>query len=92
MLEKRPQPADQPSRSFLPCSPFGTKTTFVDVWRWGQVLERLHTRLAPRFARPEPRRRALAFLKGIVSPLHAKMTGNSRNTPEKAALMACNVC
>lgn len=45
----------------------GVKTTFVDVWRWGQELERLHTRIAPRFARPEPRRRALAFLKGIAS-------------------------
>jgi SRSO17 transposase len=44
-----------------------TKTTFADIWRWGQELERLHARIAPRFARPEPRRRALAYLKGIVS-------------------------
>ncbi len=39
----------------------------VEVWKWGQDGERLHTRIAPRFARPEPRRRALAYLKGIVS-------------------------
>ncbi len=32
----------------------GTKTTFVDVWKWGQELERLHARIAPRFTRPEP--------------------------------------
>jgi len=52
--------------------PVGTKTTFVEVWRWGQELERLHARIAPRFARPEPRRRALAFLKGIVSSVKRK--------------------
>src|SRR5215470_11335802 len=50
----------------------GAKTTFVDVWRWGQELERLHARIAPRFARPEPRRRALAYLKGIVSAVERK--------------------
>jgi SRSO17 transposase len=48
-------------------TPKGAKTTFVDVWKWGQELERLHSRIAPRFARPEPRRRALAYLQGIVS-------------------------
>ena len=52
--------------------PVGAKTTFVEVWKWGQELERLHTRIAPRFARPEPRRRALAFLKGIVSATRRK--------------------
>ncbi len=50
----------------------GTKTTFLDVWKWGQELERLHARIAPRFARPEPRRRALAYLKGIVSSVERK--------------------
>ncbi len=53
-------------------TPAGAKTTFVDVWRWGQELERLHARIAPRFARPEPRRRALAYLKGIVSSIERK--------------------
>jgi SRSO17 transposase len=48
------------------------ETTVTDVWRWGQELERLHTRIAPRFARPEPRRRALAYLKGIVSSVERK--------------------
>jgi hypothetical protein len=52
--------------------PAGVQTTFVDVWRWGQELERLHARIAPRFARPEPRRRALAYLKGIVSATRRK--------------------
>src|SRR6266702_3529421 len=52
--------------------PVGAKTTFADVWKWGQEHERLHARIAPRFARPEPRRRALAYLKGIVSPIERK--------------------
>jgi hypothetical protein len=44
-----------------------TKTAVTDVMRWTQELDRLHARIAPRFARPEPRRRALAFLHGILS-------------------------
>jgi SRSO17 transposase len=31
-------------------------------------LETLHSRIAPRFARAEPRRRALAYLSGLLSP------------------------
>src|SRR2546429_4757531 len=50
----------------------GTKITFVEVWRWGQELEHLHARIALRFARPEPRRRALAYLQGIVSSVERK--------------------
>src|SRR5260370_17501924 len=49
-----------------------TKTTVTDVVRWTQELERLHARIAPRFARPEPRRRALAFLHGILSTISRK--------------------
>jgi SRSO17 transposase len=45
----------------------GTATTPADVCRWVQTLFHVHARLAPRFARPEPRRRALAYLQGIVS-------------------------
>jgi len=52
--------------------PAGAKPTFVEVWRWGQELEHLHARIAPRFVRPEPRRRALAYLQGIVSSVERK--------------------
>ena len=44
-----------------------TRTTSTDVCRWVQTLFPLHARIAPRFARPEPRRRALAYLQGILS-------------------------
>jgi SRSO17 transposase len=49
-----------------------TKTTLTDVVRWTQQLDRLHARIAARFARPEPRRRALAFLHGILSTISRK--------------------
>jgi hypothetical protein len=39
----------------------GKATTPADVCRWFQALFRLHARLAPRFARPEPCRRAWSF-------------------------------
>ncbi len=42
----------------------GTGTTSIDVCRWVQSLVALHARIAPRFARPEPRRRALVYLQG----------------------------
>ncbi len=44
----------------------------LDVVRWAQEVARLHARIAPRFARPEPRRRALAYLQAILSDLPRK--------------------
>ena len=52
--------------------PQQTKTTLTDVVQWTQELEHLHARIAPRFARPEPRRRALAYLQGILSDTSRK--------------------
>ncbi len=37
----------------------GIRTTPADVCRWAQTLLALHARIAPRFARPAPRRRTL---------------------------------
>jgi SRSO17 transposase len=45
----------------------GTTTTPADIGRWVQALVHVHARIAPHFARPEPRRRALAYLQGILS-------------------------
>ena len=42
------------------------------VTAWAAGLEGLHARIAPRFARPEPRRRALAYLRGLLSPVERK--------------------
>src|SRR5438876_2696856 len=48
------------------------KTTLTDVCRWAHALTCLHARIALRFARPEPRRRALAYLQGIISSTERK--------------------
>lgn len=50
----------------------GNKTTSTDVCCWAQELFSLHTRLAPHSARPEPHRRVLAYLKGLLSDVARK--------------------
>jgi hypothetical protein len=37
-----------------------------EVRAWAAGLEALHARISPRFARAEPRRRALAYLRGLL--------------------------
>ncbi len=53
-------------------TPLGARTTPSEVCGWAQALTCLHTRIAPHFARPEPRRRALAYLQGILSSIERK--------------------
>jgi len=53
-------------------TPLGARTTPSEVCCWAQALSHLHARIAPRFARPEPRRRALAYLQGILSSTERK--------------------
>lgn len=48
------------------------KTTASHVVQWAQLLTQLHARIASRFARPEPRRRALAYLQGLLSSIERK--------------------
>jgi SRSO17 transposase len=43
-----------------------------EVAAWGRGLSALHARIAPRFRRAEPRRRALAYLRGLTSPVERK--------------------
>ena len=47
--------------------PQPVQTTMGEVVQWSHELTRLHARIAPHFARPQPRRRALAYLQGILS-------------------------
>jgi SRSO17 transposase len=47
--------------------PVEAKTTPNAVAQWAQALTRLHARIAPRFARPEPRWRARLYLQGVLS-------------------------
>jgi SRSO17 transposase len=39
---------------------------------WSRELDAVAARIAPRFGRAEPRRRALAYLRGLLSPLERK--------------------
>jgi len=45
---------------------------FEDAAAWAVDLERLGARVAPRFLRVEPRRRALAYPRGLPAPVERK--------------------
>lgn len=43
------------------------QTLQLEVESWAAQLKAVHTRIAHRFARAEPRQRVLAYLKGLLS-------------------------
>src|SRR4051794_1283112 len=47
-------------------------TTVGTAEGWSRELEALAARIAPRFSRAEPRRRALVYLRGLLLPLERK--------------------
>jgi SRSO17 transposase len=47
-------------------------TTVGTAEGWTRELDALAARIAPRFSRAEPRRRALAYLRGLLAPLERK--------------------
>ena len=44
----------------------------AEVARWARGIEGVHECIAGRFRRPEPRRRALDYLRGLLSPVERK--------------------
>src|SRR5215211_5082608 len=42
------------------------------VREWAAELEQMHRRIARRFVRPEPRKRALSYLKGLTGTVERK--------------------
>ena len=46
----------------------------AEVARWVDGIKQVHECIAGRFRRPEPRRRALAYLRGLLSPVE-RMNG-----------------
>jgi SRSO17 transposase len=44
----------------------------IEAKGWAEELEAVTGRIAPRFGRAEPRRRALAYLQGLLAPLERK--------------------
>jgi SRSO17 transposase len=47
-------------------------TSVIEAAGWAKGLDELAVRLAPRFGRAEPRRRALAYLHGLLAPVEHK--------------------
>src|SRR6186713_1892760 len=45
---------------------------FEEAATWAAELERLGACIAPRFGRVEPRRRAAAYLRGLLAPIERK--------------------
>jgi SRSO17 transposase len=50
----------------------GARTELEEVRAWAAGLEAVHARIAPRFARAEPRRRVLAYLRGLIGNVGRK--------------------
>jgi SRSO17 transposase len=46
--------------------------TQADVQAWADGLDGVVDRIAPRFGRPEPRRRARAYRRGLLAPVERK--------------------
>jgi SRSO17 transposase len=46
--------------------------SIAEVVGWAEEFANVHTRIASRFARPEPYERALAYMKGLLSPIARK--------------------
>jgi len=53
----------------------------AEVEAWAAGLAEVHARIAPRFARSEPRERVLAYVRGLLAPLEKK---NSWTLAERA--------
>jgi SRSO17 transposase len=53
----------------------------AEVEAWASGLAEVHARIAPRFARSEPRERVLAYVRGLLAPLEKK---NSWTLAERA--------
>jgi SRSO17 transposase len=50
----------------------GATTEIEEIRAWAAGLEALHAQIAGRFARAEPRRRVLAYLRGLLGPVGRK--------------------
>ena len=71
----------------------GARTEIEEVQAWAAGLEAMHARIAGRFARAEPRRRVLAYLRGLLGAVTRKNgrrpMGGIGVRPALATLTAC---
>ena len=64
----------------------------VDPARWQEAFEGLMSRIAGRFTRVEPRRRARQLVLGLLSDLPRKNCWTIAEWAEKPARTACSIC
>ena len=70
----------------------------AEVARWADGIKGMHQCMAGRFRRPEPRRRALAYVRGLLSPVERKNGWHLAEQPFGPAQEAtpppteCSVC
>ena len=50
----------------------GERVEVLEAARWARGIEEVHRRIGVRFYRSEPRRRVLAYLRGLLSPVECK--------------------
>jgi SRSO17 transposase len=59
---------------------------------WAGELDALHAKVAWQFGRPEPRRRALAYLQGLLGQVDRKNSWQLASTLVSSRLMGCSGC
>ena len=63
-----------------------------EVQAWAAGLDTLHTRIANRFGRAEPRRRMLAYLRGLLGNLGRKNGWQLAEHAGERTQMGCSGC
>ena len=68
------------------------KDEVAEVARWAAGIERVHEGIASRFRRPEPRRRALEYLRGRLSPVKRQNDWQLAEQAGDATPTGCSGC
>jgi hypothetical protein len=56
----------------------------AEVASWAEGLDEIYARIAPRFARSEPRERVAAYVRGLLAPLERKNSWTLAGTTPRA--------
>ena len=70
----------------------GREEELAEVARWAEAIEQVHSCIAGRFRRPEPRRRVLDYLRGLVSSVERKNGWQLAEQAGDATPDGCSAC
>ena len=70
----------------------GREEELAEVARWAEGIEQVHSCIAGRFRRPEPRRRVLDYLRGLVSSVERKNGWQLAEQAGDATPDGCSAC